>query len=215
MRNNNTIIYLFSISTSYNNLISMGRKYNISKNVSICNNTCPYLMFPCRKISVTRLLQIIAHNRAELCCHKLIDCLLETYKVYESSDDENSDNSSLEIYMWVSRKYIFKLFSIIRHLFIFCLRTLTKHMSPPAESTDSLNSLNKQEVMEHLKVNSNFANIEELILYEEKNILDLLNTTLSVSPAMLGNEGIKKVKGKSKFFLVFSACFYYIFRMIL
>lgn len=95
-------IYLFSISTSYNNLISMGKKYNINKNVSICNNTCPYLMFPCRRISVTRLLQIIAHNRAELCCHKLIDCLLETYKVYESSDDDNSDNSSLEIYMWVN-----------------------------------------------------------------------------------------------------------------
>ncbi|XP_018563255.1 uncharacterized protein LOC108904989 [Anoplophora glabripennis] len=171
----NLLVLTLSISTSYNNLISMGRKYNINKNVSICNNTCPYLMFPCRKISVTRLLQIIAHNRAELCCHKLIDCLLETYKVYESSDDDNSDNSSLEIYM-----------------------TLTKHMSPPAESTDSLNSITKQEVMEHVKVNNNFANIEELILYEEKNILDLLNTTLNVAPVMLGNEGIKKVKGTTK-----------------
>lgn len=45
---------------------------------------------------------MIAHSRAEHCCHKLIDCLLETYKFYDNSDDDNgSDNSSLEIYMYV------------------------------------------------------------------------------------------------------------------
>ncbi|KAJ8937012.1 hypothetical protein NQ314_012094 [Rhamnusium bicolor] len=94
------LVLTLRISVSYNSLLAMDKKYNIIKNVSICNNTCPYLMFPLRKISVTRLLQIIACNRAELCCHKLIDCLLETYKMYESSDDDNgSDNSSLEIYM--------------------------------------------------------------------------------------------------------------------
>lgn len=72
-------------------------------------------------------------------------------------------------------------------------------MSPPAENTNSLNSLNEQEVMEHEKVNGNFANIEELIQYEEKNILDLLGTTLNVAPAMLGNEGIKNAKGRIQY----------------
>ncbi|KAJ8918817.1 hypothetical protein NQ315_011103 [Exocentrus adspersus] len=172
----NLLTLTLSISISYNSLISMEKKYNITNNVSICNNTCPYLMFPCRKISITRLLQIIAHNRAELCCHKLIDCLLETYKVYESSDDDNSsDNSSLEIYM-----------------------TLTKHMSPPVESTDSLTSLNKQEVIDHVKSNSDFANIEELILHEEKNILNLLDVALKVAPVLLGSEGVKKSRGITK-----------------
>lgn len=80
--------------------MELDKKYNIGKSNSICNNTCSYLMFPMRKMSVTRLLQIIADSRAEFCCHKLIDCLLETYKLYDiSTDDNNSDNSSLEIYM--------------------------------------------------------------------------------------------------------------------
>lgn len=92
------------ISSSFNELISL--KYDLfNESTSIlCNNTCPYLMFPIRKITVTKLLQILALNRAEICCHKLIDCLLETYKVYEhnldDNDDNNSDSSSMEIYMY-------------------------------------------------------------------------------------------------------------------
>lgn len=51
-------------------------------------------------MSITRLLQIIAQNRAELCSHKLIDCLLDTYRYYDNHDEDNgSDNSSVEIYM--------------------------------------------------------------------------------------------------------------------
>lgn len=57
-------------------------------------------MFPIRKISVTKLLQTLALHRAELCCHKLIDCLLDTYKMYDTHDDDaGSDNSSVEIYL--------------------------------------------------------------------------------------------------------------------
>lgn len=64
-------------------------------------------MYPLRKLSITRLLQIIAQNRAELCCHKLIDCLLDTYKYYDNHDDDNgSDNSSVEIYRYVSLFFI-------------------------------------------------------------------------------------------------------------
>lgn len=94
-------IFLFHrISTAYNQLLWMDSKYGIANNISVCNNTCPYLIFPLRKMSVTKLLQIMANNRAELCCHKLIDCLLETYKIYDDNEDNDngSDNSSLEIY---------------------------------------------------------------------------------------------------------------------
>lgn len=83
----------------FNDLIDIDKISNSNRSIT-CNNTCPYLIFPFRKNSITKLLQVIAHSRAELCCHKLIDCLLETYKLYDNSDDDNgSDNSSLEIYM--------------------------------------------------------------------------------------------------------------------
>lgn len=159
----------FRISTSYNNLFSLDNKFGLKKSTSICNNTCPYLFFPLRKISVTRLLQIISNNRAELCCHKLIDCLLATYKSYENSDDDNSsDNSSFEIY-----------------------RALTKHMSPP----DPLETPNKTKITNlNESSNENFLSIEELISYEEKNVLDLLEMILKISPSMLGNDGVKKSK---------------------
>lgn len=49
-------------------------------------------------MSVTKVLQIMAQNRAEICCHQLIDCLLNTYKATEIHDDDTSSNSSVEIY---------------------------------------------------------------------------------------------------------------------
>ncbi|RZC41876.1 coiled-coil domain-containing protein 142, partial [Asbolus verrucosus] len=140
------LILTLRVSTAYNNLLSIDNKF------------------------VTRLLQILSSNRAELCCHKLIDCLLETYKLYDNNDDDNSsDNSSFEIY-----------------------RALTKHMSPP----DPLELSNKSKMLtvDNGSNNETFLSIEELISYEEKNVLDLLDIILKVAPAMLGNDGIKKSK---------------------
>lgn len=83
----------------FNQCLLMDSKFGIAKSMTTCSNTCPYLMYPLRKISITKLLQILAQNRAELCCHKLIDCLLDTYKYFDNHDDDNgSDNSSIEIY---------------------------------------------------------------------------------------------------------------------
>lgn len=160
------ILFCCRLSVACNSLLSMDSKFGIPRNMSICSNTCPYLFFPLRKISVTRLLQIISHNRAELCCHKLIDCLLETYKLYENNEDDNgSDNSSVEIY-----------------------RALTKHMSPPEFQESSIKSKTAGYNAE------TFLSIEELITYEEKNILDLLDTILKAAPSMLGVDGVKKSK---------------------
>ncbi|KAJ8975862.1 hypothetical protein NQ317_015900 [Molorchus minor] len=167
----NLLLLTLRISLSYNNLLCMDKNFEIQECLSICNNTCPYLMFPFRKISVTRLLQIVALNRAELCCHKLIDCLLETYKMFESpyddDGDDKSENSSLEIYM-----------------------TLTKHMSPQMRVA---NDEDKKDTIETIGDNS-FTNLEELILHEEKNVVDLLTVTLKAAPIMLGSDGVKKSK---------------------
>ncbi|CAH0555396.1 unnamed protein product [Brassicogethes aeneus] len=167
----NVLVLTLKISTSYNALLQMDSRFNLTKNTSVCNNTCPYLMFPIRKISVTRLLQIIAQSRAELCCHKLIDCLLETYKMFDTHEDEaNSENSSLEIYL-----------------------ALTKHMSPPIEIEKKDP---KKDKITNLDETQSFQNLEELITYEEKNVIDLLETTLKVAPLMLGHDGVKKSRNK-------------------
>ncbi|KAJ8954734.1 hypothetical protein NQ318_011429 [Aromia moschata] len=172
------LLLTLRISLSHNTLLAMDKKYNIAEGVSICNNTCPYLMFPSKKISVTRLLQIIAYNRAELCCHKLIDCLLETYKTYEGTDDRKQ-----------LRQFKFRN---LHQFHDVILRALTKHMSPQAKVTTDVEE--KRDRIESVGDSSSFSNLEELISYEEKNVLDLLDVTLKAAPAMLGTDGVKKSK---------------------
>lgn len=96
----------FSLSNMFNQCIKLDEKY--VKNVSVCSNTSAYLLYPLRKMSVTKILQIMAQNRAETCCHQLIDCLLNTYKANENHDDETSSNSSVEIYRFDNELNIFK-----------------------------------------------------------------------------------------------------------
>ncbi|CAG9865368.1 unnamed protein product [Phyllotreta striolata] len=150
------------VSLSYNALLDVDKKHDASNDNSICKNTCPYLIFPVRKVSATRLLRIVAHKRAELCCHKLIDCLLDAYKTCENSDDDDgSDNSSLEIYA-----------------------TLTKHLNVP-ETTRA-----RRDAPPAGDVADGFASLEELIFYEEKNLLDLLDVAVKTAPALLGEDGV-------------------------
>ncbi|KAK5644415.1 hypothetical protein RI129_005715 [Pyrocoelia pectoralis] len=168
------LVLTFRLSNSYNHYLGLDAKFLLTSNFTICSNMCPYLMYPLRKISITRLLQILAQNRAELCCHKLIDCLLDTYKLYENHEDDNgSDNSSIEIY-----------------------RAITKHMSPP------LNNVSDPEIKTEVQSTDidNFANMAELIKYEEQNVLDLLDVAIKIVPSMLGDDTIKKSKtsGESK-----------------
>ncbi|KAF5296665.1 hypothetical protein FQR65_LT10205 [Abscondita terminalis] len=167
------LVLTFKISDVYNKYLNMDLKFKLKSSSMICSNSCPYLMYPLRKVSITKLLQILAQNRAELCCHKLIDCLLETYKSYETHEDDNSssDNSSIEIY-----------------------RAITKHMSPPVSAQQEFE--NKKE--ESLTEVDTFANMEELVKYEEQNVLDLLEVAIQISPSMLGDDSIKKSKASGE-----------------
>nr|XP_022918204.1 uncharacterized protein LOC111427337 [Onthophagus taurus] len=157
------------LSNIHNQLLHLDTKYNLFKSTPIYNNSCPYLMYPMKKLSITKILQVIAQNRAELCCHKLMDCLLETYKLFDNREDEEtgSDTSSVEIY-----------------------RALTRHMSPPHKNTSNDSKSSERELHEK----NAFSNMNELIRCEEKNILDLLSMAVKVSPGILGNDAIKKLK---------------------
>lgn len=152
------------LSEMYNQIYNLDEKFE--SKFTICSNTCAYLLYPFRKITITRILQILALKRAEICCHELIDCLLNTYKANENMDDETSSDSSMEIY-----------------------RALTKHMTPPSEIQED--SYRRQENIETIE---QFESMEDMIANEENNVMLLLNAAMHVAPVFLGSDGIKITK---------------------
>ncbi|XP_044726874.1 coiled-coil domain-containing protein 142 [Chrysoperla carnea] len=174
---------LFLMSQSFNDLLSLDAKYNLSKKALFSKNNCPPLMYPMRKLSITRILQILAQSRAELCCHRLIDSLLENYKPADggggvtNNGDDNSDSSSIEIY-----------------------RALTRHMTPPIENltTESVNPQSKPDdnvsTASFISNEENLQAVEILINTEQKLVNNLLNIAKIIVPKMFGADGVKKSK---------------------
>lgn len=156
----------------YNDMLDMDIDVSdVSTNV-FCND-CPYMLEPMKKISVTRILQILAKNRAEESCHELIDCLLTNYEPQEKTDPSStisgdadvSDNSSIEIY-----------------------RALTRHLTPPIENSSSKT---EPEV-------SNIESIQTLVNIQNKHVLRLLNVVQEISPRLLGTDALKTTNGETR-----------------
>ncbi|PBC29864.1 Coiled-coil domain-containing protein [Apis cerana cerana] len=160
---------IFRLVNIYNDMLDMDIDVSdVSTNV-FCND-CPYMLEPMKKISVTRILQILAKNRAEESCHELIDCLLTNYEPQEKTDPSStisgdadvSDNSSIEIY-----------------------RALTRHLTPPIENSSSKT---EPEV-------SNIESIQTLVNTQNKYVLRLLNVVQEISPRLLGTDALKTING--------------------
>ncbi|XP_006609360.1 coiled-coil domain-containing protein 142 [Apis dorsata] len=163
---------IFRLVNIYNDILDMDIDVSdVSTNV-FCND-CPYMLEPMKKISVTRILQILAKNRAEESCHELIDCLLTNYEPQEKTDPSStisgdadvSDNSSIEIY-----------------------RALTRHLTPPIESSSSKT---EPEV-------SNIESIQTLVNTQNKYVLKLLNVVQEISPRLLGTDALKTINGETR-----------------
>ncbi|XP_043790802.1 coiled-coil domain-containing protein 142 [Apis laboriosa] len=163
---------IFRLVNIYNDMLDMDIDVSdVSTNV-FCND-CPYMLEPMKKISVTRILQILAKNRAEESCHELIDCLLTNYEPQEKTDPSStisgdadvSDNSSIEIY-----------------------RALTRHLTPPIESSSSKT---EPEV-------SNIESIQTLVNTQNKYVLKLLNVVQEISPRLLGTDALKTINGETR-----------------
>ncbi|XP_058810309.1 coiled-coil domain-containing protein 142 isoform X2 [Phymastichus coffea] len=124
------------------------------------------MLEPLKKISVARILQILAKNRAEEYCHELIDCLLANYRSSCDMDDSRldttndlqiSENSSIEIY-----------------------RTLTKHLNPPAKAT--------------VTSQKEFSNVESMLALvnaQNHQVVQLLNVVKIISPQLLTPDATK------------------------
>lgn len=63
-------------------------------------------------------------------------------------------------------------------------------MSPPMELVEDSPKYQRTEFDD----TGSFVNMEELISYEEQNVIDLLNSALKIAPMMLGSDGIRRTK---------------------
>ncbi|XP_015434914.1 PREDICTED: coiled-coil domain-containing protein 142 [Dufourea novaeangliae] len=162
---------VFKLVNVYNDILSMDIDVS-DPSTNVFHNDSPQMLEPLKKMSVTRILQMLAKNRAEETCHELIDCLLTNYEPRERTDPAStteagdvSENSSIEIY-----------------------RALTRHLTPPIESASSKAEMEM----------SNVESIQTLVNTQNEQVLKLLNVVQDVSPQLLGNEALKTVKGETR-----------------
>ncbi|CAD1475157.1 unnamed protein product, partial [Heterotrigona itama] len=163
---------IFRLVNIYNDILGMNIDVSDPSTNVFCND-CPYMLEPMKKISVTRILQVLAKNKAEESCHELIDCLLANYEPHEKTDPSSamsgdvdvSENSSIEIY-----------------------RALTRHLTPPIENT-----IPRTEVEV-----SNIESIQTLVNSQNEQVLRLLNIVQEVSPKLLGTDALKTSKGETR-----------------
>ncbi|XP_012267133.2 coiled-coil domain-containing protein 142 [Athalia rosae] len=163
---------IFRFVNTYNKILDLDLDVT-DLSTNIFHNDCPSMIEPLKKISITRLLQILAKNRAEDYCHELIECLLANYhpedgktelKSTTFADAEISENSSIEIY-----------------------RALTKHMTPPIASVTLPGT-----------VISNIESIQTLVNAQNELIVNLLNVAKELSPKLFGLGAIKVNQGESR-----------------
>ncbi|XP_077273252.1 uncharacterized protein LOC143903492 isoform X1 [Temnothorax americanus] len=170
-KNDKNIRIVFRLVNAYNKILDMNPDVS-DPSVNVFYNDCPSMLEPLKKISVTKILQILAKNRAEESCHELIDCLLANYEPHEktkpvstTNDVDVSENSSIEIY-----------------------RALTRHLTPPIMSATSLSEVEA----------SNIESVQALVNTQNEQILRLLNVVQEISPQLLGADALKTSKGETR-----------------
>ncbi|PSN39904.1 hypothetical protein C0J52_07942 [Blattella germanica] len=170
--NHRTLENVFRLSSLYNEILILGTTDNKGIATS-CRNTCPVLLHPLRKLSITKILQVLAQCRAEHCCRALVDVLIDVYKPVDTSCSfmdmegnegttaDNSDNSSIEIY---------------------------SSTMPPVERVqtskeDGENGKQTQFVYS--------PGLEHLLVEEETHVSVLLGVAAQSVPHLLGSNGVK------------------------
>ncbi|KPI92559.1 Coiled-coil domain-containing protein 142 [Papilio xuthus] len=203
----------------YNNLMGLSYKKFTSK-FNSCSNTYPQAVSATKAITLTKIVQFLSKSRAEVNCHRLINCLVKLYSPGVNADIESNSSTadSLEIY-----------------------HTLTKHITPPTSSAsrqmsvaekreafiESKKSKMKQvqsmveKINGHRKLSDvisqhsdgdipytslltnecvldtvlkNEENVNSILQSEEIYIEILLDTVANIAPILLGPNGVKKLK---------------------
>ncbi|XP_043481011.1 uncharacterized protein LOC122510434 isoform X2 [Leptopilina heterotoma] len=170
LKNDEFLKIIFRLVNAYNKTLELDPNVSESS-INIFSNNCPSMLEPLKKISITRLLQILARNKVEEYCHEFIECLLTNYQCNMDKEDTKStadvdlsENSSIEIY-----------------------RALTKHLVPP------ITSLPTQE-MEM----SNVESVQILVNMQNEEINRLMNIIKIISPQLFGSDALRTVNNDEK-----------------
>ncbi|XP_011505801.1 PREDICTED: coiled-coil domain-containing protein 142 [Ceratosolen solmsi marchali] len=170
--NEENLRIVFRLVNVYNKLLNVDHDVS-DLSINIFHNDCPNMLVLEKQLSITRILKMLAKNRAEEYCHELIDCALSNYRSTCDKDDTRfitpndvdiSDNSSIEIY-----------------------RTLTKHLTLPIAK-----------IADAQEANSNVENIQALVNTQNDEILELLNIIKIISPYLFGPDTTKMNNDKVK-----------------
>ncbi|KAH0557837.1 hypothetical protein KQX54_012170 [Cotesia glomerata] len=136
--------------------------------INIFSNDCPSMLESLKPLSVLRVLQILARNKAEEYCYELIDYLLAIYQPNNqekcnssaSGDMEMSENSSVEIY-----------------------RALTKHITPPGSA---INSSARRKYS-----NAHIENFQILVDSQKVQIKKIIHTAKDIAPLLFQSDSFR------------------------
>ncbi|CAH2041435.1 unnamed protein product, partial [Iphiclides podalirius] len=186
---------------------------------SCLRNTYPNAISATKPITLTKIVQLLSKSRAENNCHRLINCLIKMYQPGANPDNESSSSTadSLEIYHTLTRHITpptstaSRQVSIIQkqEAFIENRKCKMKQAQSLIEKRNGHRKLS--EVLSYsdgdvpynsLLINDgvmetvfrNEENVNSILQSEEMYIEVLLDTVANIAPALLGPNGVKKLK---------------------
>ncbi|XP_047028033.1 uncharacterized protein LOC124636143 [Helicoverpa zea] len=205
----------------YNDLIGLSYKKFAAK-FNIGSNTYPNIISETKNLTLTKIVQVLAKSRAEINCQRLINCLVKVYEPHNHSDNDSSSSSaeSLEIYHTLTKHITPPTSTMSRNMTVDKRRDAfivnkklkmkqaqslidlknehNKRLNELATTQNSdaevpyISLLTNEYTLEHIFNNED--NINSILQSEEMYIEILLDTVANMSPKLLGQNGVKKLK---------------------
>nr|CAD7409558.1 unnamed protein product [Timema cristinae] len=180
--NHRTLENVFRLSNLYNDALALGSKDNQSVS-TWCKNTCPILLYPLRKLSITKILQ------ASVSPVQSGGMLSESGQQPAGELFPDANNRSRSDIHRRSKQP-----GALRQL-----QALVRHMTPPnATVLPPVNKVtpegNKLAILPGLDV----SGIDRLVAQEERHVATLLCVTARSTPHFLGRSGVKTSRNSGK-----------------
>ncbi|XP_072939627.1 uncharacterized protein [Epargyreus clarus] len=208
-----------SLVSIYNNLIGLSYK-KFTANFNICSNTYPTVISETKALTLTKIVQTLSKSRSEINCHRLINCLVKMYKPEDISDNDSTTTAdSLEIYHTLTKHITPPTSTASRQInqtkrreaFVDTKKAKMKQAQSLIEGKNGHKKLNEMinpqnsdseipytSLLTNEYVLENIFNCEEnvngILQSEEIYIEILLDTVSHMSPMLLGQNGVRKLK---------------------